>query len=204
MLIDQYQNISGESFYNVGVLIAEGSQGEVYHLAGEPDKVIKFSSLDCDIREVKIKRDKRRQDYLDVMDFLNRNNYDCFPRVYDFGICDVPNTGSKLDPSGFYEPAHYCFSIVQKLKEISPREQFLMEELGYQIESRNSNFEDIKNLIERLIDGRQMTVDIDRIMNFYTEIVCMPINHNDMAGCNFMRDANCDYKLIDFDRATLM
>lgn len=167
-------------------LLGSGSQGDVYQLS-DPEKVIKFSVIVDD--DNLIDKKDLKENYIKVMSFLKKSNFPCFPKIYEFGVVEK----DKL----------YAYCVMEKLFKLSVKEEDLFESLNDYLTFRYSNMERVKSTITNYIEKRKMKVNMEKIMDFYTQVICSPVEQGDFAGPNFMRDNNFNYKVIDFDRATL-
>lgn len=197
-----YFNLSYNSLsLTLDRMIGSGSQGEVYCLKKEPNKVIKLSLLDSWHYQRKANREYIKSSFLSVMGYLKENHHSCCAKVYDFGVKDIPK---QLKVRKYENFSHFSFSILEKLKEISRDEQLVFDCIAHHFDIKERDLEKVTQTIKKNCYHYGIEIDFKKIIDFYSQVISIPINHNDFLGCNFMLDDNDNYKLIDFDRATLV
>lgn len=194
---EKFKQISKEPIPLVGERLGEGTQGEVFSLLDDPNKVIKFAYLESKKDKCTGKNEVIKSSFLSVMGYLKKHYFSCFPKVYHYGVLDIYNDKS------YSGNVHLSFSVVEKLEKLSEDEAFMIESIVSHIENCCSDLERIEFIIRRHCDNYNINLNIKKFMRFYTQLICVPVIHNDMCGSNFMIDEYGDYKLIDFDRARL-
>jgi hypothetical protein len=180
----------GVNDIKIGKKIGSGTQGSVFLLRQEPQRVFKMSYL-RPLNTYKIKENisERMVHYSLVMDSLSKNNSSCFPKIYKFGI-------NKINGP---ESAVVGWSSQEKLRPLDKKECIIFDYLSYFFQNATdinlfeSNLKD-KFLNVHLPDGM-----IGRIMECYESYLDSPIEHNDLHYLNFMKDSSGNYKIIDFD-----
>ena len=185
--------------YAVGRQIGRGTQGEVFELLSDSDRVLKCAYLDSDVSHTVEKNESIKKSFLAVMKYLKHYQHSCFLKVYDYGVVDarkIPNAKSGR--------IHISFSIVERLKKLEPREEYLFDTIEPYTQKRSTDFEKVRRMIRDHASLYEMNLDTEKLMNFYNKLICAPVNHNDMCGSNFMKNTAGDYKAIDLDRATMM
>jgi len=160
--------------------ISSGVHGVVFFISY--DKIIKISSLSSIKNVFAFVAD---QNYLqDLYSFLQKENFDIFAKIYDFGFCN-----------------DLQYVILEKLNTIS-RDEFCIFE---SVISHNDNC-DKKDLTKTKsilseVDG-YLTFDQQKILSFVDKIISLQekgIEHLDLHSRNIMKDNDGNFKLIDLE-----
>jgi serine/threonine protein kinase len=193
-----------EYFSFIGEKIGDGSDGEVFELVNDSDKVIKISILyDIFCGESKILEPK----YLKLFNIFERlrlqkptiyaqlyshNLIGCFSRPYF-----IDNKSIQQDYILYSYTMEKCFKLTEDEKKIfhtiiSHEDRGIVKKFS------------IKELDEILFGlSRGLDFDSKKIRLFYELLMASSIKHLDLHPRNIMKDKNGNFKLIDFDRLQL-
>lgn len=186
-------DICKEKFsFIIGKEIGYGAQGQVFDIEGT-NKVIKFS-YSFFFQDVDY-------DYLHASEVINfiiqeRPNY-CVG-IFETGKL---RSGVRAVENGTQNYTIY-YTIQEKLANLSDDEKKVFKTICQLLNDELELKRDIKDILTELSEW--FSFDKEKILNFYNDIVGMPILHNDLHRRNFMKDECGNYKLIDFDLARLV
>lgn len=186
-------DICKEKFpFSIGDEIGYGAQGQVFNIEGT-NKVIKFSYSffyqDID------------HDYVDaneVINFIIRERPSYCVGIFETGKL---RSGVRVVQNGTQNYTIY-YTIQEKLVNLSDDEKKVFKTICQLLNDELELKRDIGDVLTEL--SAWFSFDKEKVLNFYNDIVKMPIHHNDLHRRNFMKDALGNYKLIDFDLARLV
>jgi len=179
---------------SVGQRLGEGSDGEVFSLTDEPDKVIKVCLLfpiDSTAQEVYFKT------IVPVLTSLVSNPIDIFARVYAHEYL-----GTFFDR--YSNDFILYFYTMEKLEDISDDEKKVFHTiLSHEDRGIIKNFS-VKE-VQEILQGLSLGLDFDEknVIFFYENLKRTYVNHSDIHPRNIMKDKRGNFKMIDFDRAQL-
>jgi hypothetical protein len=178
--------------------LGDGADGEVFELS-ETDKVIKFGIL---FEYPDLNLSERYSQIENVLHYIKNNKPLAYAPVYEYkylGKFVRPVDWSKAGQN--YILYYY---IMEKLEKISDDEKRVFHSiLSHEDKNINKNFTILK--IKQMLDGMARALDFDKkkIIFFCEALKQTEINHNDIHVRNIMKDKLGNFKLIDFDRASL-
>lgn len=177
----------------LGKKLGSGTQGSVFTVSNNPDKVFKLSYLKPLVRfDVKETINKRMVHYALVMNFLSQNKVSCFPKIYKYGINKIQDEGGSI----------VSWSLQEKLFHLSKQERMALDYLSYFFNKR-CDIDEFYNIFNEKISKIDLpNSSKDEILNCYKYYYESPIEHNDIHYLNFMKDSFGNFKLIDFDYST--
>lgn len=165
--------------------LGSGVDGSVYMMPSDPTRVIKIAQVfDFD----------RFESTADVLDKLLFEPLPEYARVYMRGAKKFPDKGYVL---------HWY--VMEKLLPISIDESKVFHTI-LSHEDRNIVKLYEPEELEKILTGLRIGLDFDaeRVKFLCEAIRSSPVKHLDIHPRNIMKDANGNYKLIDFDRAQLI
>ena len=196
---EKFELLCNNHLPNIGKEIGYGSQGRVYSIANVPDKVIKLAVLDTGFDDPIRTQSNIKDDFLQVMALLKNNSYSCFPKIYDYGVFTIPQDFAYH----YYGYSYACYSVMERLIEIPKREQDFFDYIANYVNGRDSNVDAFSNFLISYMKNNDYYFDTEKILSLFINLINVPIDHNDLAGFNFMRDKDYNYKVIDLERATV-
>jgi serine/threonine protein kinase len=164
--------------------IGSGIDGEVYSMLNDPDRVIKI----CQVFDF-----DRFDATAQVLDKLLFQPLAGYARVYMRGTRRVYKKGYVL-----------YFYVMEKLQPISEDESKVFHTI-LSHEDRNIIKDYAWGELEKILEGLRVGLDFDteRVKFLCQAIRHSPIKHLDIHPRNIMKNADGDFKLIDFDRVQL-
>lgn len=180
--------------FSVGQRLGKGSDGEVFSLTDESDKVIKVCMLfpiDNTAQEV------YSETIVPVLTSLISNPIDIFARVYTH-----EHLGTFFDR--YSNDFILYFYTMEKLEDISEDEKKVFHTiLSHEDRGIVKNYS-IKE-VQEILQGLNLGLDFDenKVIFFYKSLKKSNINHADIHPRNIMKDKEGNFKMIDFDRAQL-
>lgn len=193
-------NLNADLINNIGDKIGDGSDGEIFSLKNEKDKLIKFSIIYVwDNKNFNSKNELQRLYNKTISNILavKSSNEDIFCRVYD---CSSSFFGSRPTVDG--EQGFIAFySILEKLDKTTEDEKKVFHTiLSHEDANKNKNYtlSDVKEILNGLSYGLEF--DRKKVLNFYEKIQKSKFKHLDLHPRNIMKDKVGNYKLVDLDR----
>jgi serine/threonine protein kinase len=177
--------------------IGEGSDGEVFEIANDSEKVIKFciiyESMSCDLEQ-------HYKQSCAVINHLIKCPEPAYAHVYAHKYMgtfknDILNHKQKFI-------LHYY--LMEKLEKISDDEIKMFHSiLSHEDRGIKKNFSLEK--IQKMLLGLRRGLDfsVEKVIFFSQCLKSSSVNHNDIHPRNIMKDLSGNFKLIDFDRAQL-
>lgn len=165
--------------------LGDGADGEVFVLAEEPNKVIKF----CIAFEVPLESGK-------VLRYLIDNPALTHARVYEYVYL-----GHMFE----HRDCYLYYYTMEKLLKISEDEKKVFHSImSHEDRNADKNFSSFK--VKKMLDGLSTGLDFDagRVIFFYDNCRKTQVDHLDIHVRNIMKDDAGNFKLIDFDRANLL
>lgn len=184
---------------NLGDKLGDGADGEVFKLIDDTNKVIKLCVLyESGYRNIKI-------EYENISDSINHiinSNYRTYAKVFSTKYLGQFIRSSAYDSGQQNYILHYY--IMEKLYKISEDEKRVFHSIiSHEDRGIIKNYP--QNLIKEMLIGMKRGLDFDmgRVMFFCDNFRKTFIIHNDVHVRNIMKDAEGNFKLIDFDRISL-
>lgn len=182
------------------VRVGDGADGEVFDVEGDPSKVIKFCiSYERDEWDIEERYHKQT---VPILNYLVADSVPTCARVYAHEYMGTFIRDYDSD-SGKQKFILYYY-IMEKLQKISEDEKKVFHSiLSHEDRGIDKNFPLEK--VEEMLTGlsRGLDFDVKRVIFFYERLILAPISHLDIHPRNIMRDADGNFKLIDFDRVQL-
>jgi hypothetical protein len=181
--------------YNIGSVLGDGADGEVYSIVGTND-VIKFSVIyDIDFSE---NLELRYQDLSTKLDFIKNNTDDLpFAIVKDFKLLHIDHRAHVDGPQQFL--IHYY--VMEHLNKISDDEKKVIHTVfSHEDYNIKKNFEEKE--LKKILSGLSVGLDfsINKVILFWSKINKSILYHTDIHVRNVMKDNFGNFKLIDLDR----
>lgn len=180
--------------------LGDGADGEVFDIADQSDKVIKF----CLILGDQVDPATTIETYLDtkkVLEYLQIHPSNIFAQVYDHQFM---GEYTRTVWGNLQEKLLLHYYIVEKLNKISEDERKVFHTI-----LSHEDREIVKNYtrpqVKKMLDGlsRGLDFDAEKVMFFCDRLRVSPVIHLDVEVRNIMKDSVGNFKLIDFDRAIL-
>lgn len=176
--------------YKPSINIGDGADGEVFEIADDNSKVIKFGINYTAYNQQHFPLDK-------VMNYLINN-----PSSTNVKVFDYKNLGCF--DNDFENPVILYYYVMEKLNKISQDERKVFHSIVSHEDSginKNYSLPKIKEILRGLAVG--LDFDAERIIFFCENFRKTGVYHNDIHVRNIMKDDVGNFKLIDFDRARL-
>jgi thiamine kinase-like enzyme len=172
----------------------EGADGDVYELPS--NKVIKF----CVLYSLSNHIDKEANDIRNVLEYITRTQPRTYARVYEFS---EPNSFLRQAYDG-EEKFYLYYYVMEKLFKLTEDEKKVFHSI-ISHEDRNILKNYSGSQLKKMLAGMGTALDFDaeKITFFYHNARNCGVQHNDIHVRNIMKTAQGDFKLIDFDRASL-
>lgn len=182
-------------FPDIGEELGYGAHGQVFTLKHSPDKVLKVSKLyDSIILDV----NQAYKEVKEVYHYLMDNDYPCFAKVFNFDLIAKETRPTINGPQDYI----IFYSVLEKLFPLEEDEKKVFKTI---CDKFNNNIEKNKPLAKILDElSAWLIFDRQKALAFWSALQSSPINHNDVHRRNIMKDANNNYKLVDFDKAKLV
>ena len=181
--------------------LGDGSDGEVFEIENDPNKVIKF----CVMYE---RGDRKLEPYYHkklapLIDQLITQPIDTYARVYAHEYMGIFSRDFQSSKTGKQKFILYYY-LMEKLQRISEDESKVFHSiLSHEDRGIEKKFstEKLREMLEGL--GRGLDFDAERVIFFCEALRDAPISHLDIHPRNIMKDGSGNFKLIDFDRVQL-
>jgi hypothetical protein len=180
---------------SIGDELGYGVHGQVFDLKGPKGRVIKFTKLyDNPIYPL----DNAFRENKKVYQFLMKHDYPCFAKVFDmqFIAKEQRKTVDGLQDFIIY------YSILEKLLPLEEDEKKVFKTICAIHNQDIENNKPVPELLDELSEW--FSFDKERAIKFWNALKSSPIHHNDVHRRNIMKDSFNNYKLVDFDKATLL
>lgn len=175
--------------------LGDGSDGEVFSIKEDINKVIKLSILfDFDLEDL----NKRFESISEIFNYLIINTFPYFAKVYEQSyLCQWE---AKL-ADGSYRKYICYYSIMEKLQKISEDEKKVFHSIICHEDREIKKDYTVEN-IKEMLHGMSFGLDFDdeRIISFIKKLRTSPIEHLDIHVRNIMKDSRGNFKMIDFER----
>ncbi len=188
----------------IGDLLGEGADGDVYRIKNTSNIVIKF----CKLYEDDDSFEKNLDSILGILSYLEQNPINTFAKIFEYGVLgtfdrkQIYYIGNKeLERQQKFTLYYYT---MEHLNKISEDEKRVFHSIICH-EDRGIPKELSLSTIDKMLDGMGRALDFDKnkIMYFCKNIRNLPVTHNDIHKRNIMKDNDGNFKLVDFDRASL-
>jgi hypothetical protein len=184
---------------NVGESLGDGSDGQVFELTSDINKVIKISLLSCligDNLDLEYSRIEKSLHYLKENNdslYAHLYTYECLGKYSRIIFNDRISLGEEQEYILYSYVMEKCFELSQHEKNI-----FLsLMDAGDENFIKNCTPAQIKNILTGL-DG-----DVEKVILFFDNLKKSPLRHLDIHVRNIMKSESGDFKLIDFDQTKL-
>jgi hypothetical protein len=183
---------------SVGDRLGDGSDGEVFSIRTDPNKVIKF----CILYE---RLDRGLRDYdrtQKVLEYMLKEQPEPYAKLYEYG--HLGDFTRKVVGRRKEQPYVMYYYVMEKLQKLSEDEKKVFhtilshEDRGIE---KNYSSEKIREMLQGL--GRGLDFDAEKVTLFCDNIRSAPVSHLDLHVRNIMKDMSGHFKLIDFDRSIL-
>lgn len=181
------------------IRLGDGADGEVFEIAGDPDKVIKFCIL-YDTGSVGLKNTYK---YIsNVIDHLIVQPSPTYAQVYVHSYMGEFSRevawGKKIQ-----KYILYYYTMEKLFKTTEDERKVFHTILSHEDRNivKNYTTDEIRKMLEGL--SRGLDFDAERVTFFCDNFRKTPVSHYDIHVRNIMKDAQGNFKLIDFDRAQL-
>lgn len=166
--------------------LGDGADGEVFVLAEDPNKVIKY----CIAFEIPLEPGK-------VLRYLIDNPAPTHAYVYEYVYLGHINNHER--------DCYLYYYTMEKLLKISEDEKKVFHSIiSHEDRNAGKNFSSFK--VKKMLGGLStgLDFDADKVIFFYDNCRKTQVDHLDIHVRNIMKDAAGNFKLIDFDRANLL
>lgn len=183
----------------IGVRIGDGADGEVLELSNDPNKVIKFSILYATGKG----NLPRAYNYIDqVLSYLEQYPSPTYATVFQhtkLGEWSRDVAWGK----GQQKYIIYYYTMEKLSKTTEDERKVFHSILSHEDRGITKNYppEKIREMLAGLSQG--LDFDAERITFFCDNFRKTPVFHYDIHVRNIMKDAQGNFKLVDFDRAQL-
>lgn len=183
----------------LGDKLGDGSDGEVFNIIGQPDRVIKLSIL----YEYRFEGLSDYENIKRVIEYVQVSKPQPYVHVYEHGYL---TTSSRKMVDWYREEQLYLiyYYLMEKLNCISEDEKKLFHSLlSHEDNNKIKSFSDKK--IARMLRGMRRGLDFDeeKVILFCQDLKSAPLNHLDLNPRNIMKDNQGNFKLVDLDRCEL-
>lgn len=183
---------------SIGTKLGDGADGEVFLLAKEPNKVIKFCVL-YETGSIKIENTYK---YISkVINYLIGYPDPVFAHVYEHVFL---GEYSRIAWGNRKQRYYLYYYVMEKLQSLSEEERKVFDTIvSHEDRGKKKNFspERIKNILSELALG--LDFDMEKVKFFCENFKKSPVSHLDIHPRNIMKDNTGNFKLIDFDRAEI-
>lgn len=178
--------------------LGDGADGEVFDIIDEPNKVIKFCVL---YQNSPTHPSVTYKQITEVLDCLIATPLPTYASVYSHGYMGEFSRTVWGDQQQTYLIYYYLMEKLHKLTEDESR--VLHSLMSHEDREIKKNFSALK--IQEMIRGMSRALDFDseRVTFFVDNFKNNQMAHLDIHVRNIMKDWNGNFKLVDFDRATI-
>lgn len=176
--------------------LGDGADGEVFDIVDDPYKVIKFCLL--------LETMNNFNDYYNQMRSAIKHLQDhpshTYARVYTYAYLGEFSRGEAWSEQKFI----LYYYIMEKLYKTSEDERKVFHTiLSHEDNNINKNYSLVE--VRKMLKGlsRGLDFDAEKVIFFCNNFKKTPVIHNDIHVRNIMKDADGNFKLIDFDRCKL-
>jgi len=181
--------------------LGDGSDGEVFEIDNQPDKVIKFC-IDYESFDININV-HYKQDIVPILDYLVASPIQAYARVYSHSYMGIYEREFLSSPNGKQKFVLYYY-IMEKLYKISEDESKVFHSiLSHEDHGivKDYPLRKIEKMLTEL--SRGLDFDAKKVTLFCENLKSPPVVHLDIHPRNIMKDHSGSFKLIDFDRCLL-
>lgn len=184
---------------NIGSVLGDGADGEVFSITNDNGKVIKL----CVVFESHDTNPIKEYNRIDsVLNYLENNDVRAYARVYEHQFI---GSYSRIIYGNITQNYILYYYVMNKLIHISEDESKVFHTiLSHEDSEKEKNFSN--NQIKKILEGMQRGLDFDAecVKLFIEHLRSTPIFHFDVHPRNIMKDSSGNFKLIDFDRSKLL
>lgn len=180
--------------------LGEGADGEVFTIAGDPNKVIKLGVFYERHDKGMLRHYKQIQR---VLNYLIATRPQAYARVYEHGYLGTYSRPMPAWRNGKQDFIIYYYTMEKLYKTTEDERKVFHSILSHEDRGIEKNFspEKIREMLEGM--GRALDFDAEKVTLFCNNIRSAPISHLDIHARNIMKDETGMYKLIDLDRIEL-
>lgn len=182
------------------VKLGDGADGEVYSVAEDNTKVIKFGVY----YEYRVPIFEQALRFKMVFDLLQKYHPQVCARVYEYKFLKSSIRDIVVNGKTEGQPYILYYYVMEKLNKLSEDEKKVFHTIvSHEDQNIVKNFEPAK--LKKILAGlsRGLDFDAERVTFFHDNLRKTPFQHQDIHVRNIMKDDNGNYKLIDFDRVSL-
>jgi len=184
----------------VGERLGDGSDGEVFTINDQPEKVIKLCVIyDSPARRVKDYHSRIKL----ILDYMVQNSPEPYAKLYEHGYLGQYRRAFYDSPKKD-QPFVIYYYIVEKLEKLTEDEKKVFHTiLSHEDRGITKNYtpEKLRETLQGL--GRGLDFDAEKVTLFCDNIRKSPVSHLDLHPRNIMKTKGGEFKLIDFDRSIL-
>jgi RIO-like serine/threonine protein kinase len=182
--------------YRIGEEIGYGADGQVFNLLDFEDWVIKLSVL----YDNRVCENPAYENIRDVLSFIEKGNESVCVRVHEHKYI---GSGTEKTPLGERNYILYYY-VMDRLNKISEDEKRVFHSILSHEDRNIKKYYSLASVTD-MLRGMQRGLDFDynKVFNFYRNVRVSKLNHQDLHVRNIMKDNDGNFKLIDFDRATI-
>jgi len=180
-------------YYPLGQEIGVGSDGQVFEILNDPNKVIKFCIIyDCYNQPIH----KLYNDTKNSLDYIKRCQPCVCTRVYEHDLL-IRSSRQTVNGSQDYLIHYY---VMEKLYKTTADERKVFHSI-LSHEDRGIIKDYTEPIVRDMLQGmrRGLDFDIEKVILFYNNLINSPIRHPDIHVRNIMKNKQGEYRLIDFD-----
>lgn len=180
--------------FELGDELGYGADGQVFSLKTDISRVIKLSIIYQDDKSLIQEFDEVKEKF----NYLINRNIKHLAKVFEFKFLLA---GARKTINGDQNYILY-YTVLEKLNKISEDESKVLKTL---CDSYNKKFEINKSVIQIINELQNwLSFDKEKVLEFYWFLTNCPVKHNDVHRRNIMKDDYGNFKLIDFDRMTMV
>lgn len=183
--------------YQLGEELGHGADGQVFEVLDDPTKVIKICGI------FQLPNHDLEQEYRQRSNVMH--HMICDPSPIHACVYEHVKLG-EFERTFDHHPQHYIlhYTVMERLAELSEDEKKVFHSiLSHEDRGLIKNFPLTK--LQSILQGLGMGLDFseNKVMVFLKELKMSKVRHLDLHERNVMRNADGDYRLIDFDRCVL-
>lgn len=179
--------------YEVDDEVGYGVHGQVFGIASDPSKVIKFSTL----YETSTAIESEFKKINDAQNFLINQNHPNLAKVFETGLL---MKGVRIF-AGLKQQYYIYYLVMERLQKLTQDEAKVIKTVCDFYNKDQLFTKPLPLLIEELTGW--FSFNKHNVLEFHRFLTSGPIKHNDVHRRNIMKDAAGNFKLIDFDRIEL-
>jgi serine/threonine protein kinase len=179
--------------------LGDGADGEVLSIKDQPNRVIKLGIIyEHPSRELKVYEQIQK-----VLDYAMTTQPPAFVRVYEHGYLGTYNRKVVEWRKDVQEFLMYYY-IMERLDKTTEDEKRVFHSIVSHEDrgiTKNYSPEKISEMLQGM--SRGLDFDAEKVILFCNNLRHAHVLHQDIHVRNIMKNANGDFKLVDFDRAKI-